>query len=407
MLNCELYCNQITIFINTMPNSTIYLDYNATTPVAKEVLDEMLPYFSSVFGNAASRTHVYGWEADDAIQTARTRVADLIEVDPKEIIFTSGATESDNLGLKGMFEAFSGRGNHIITSGAEHKAVLDACKHIESFGGEVTYLPTEDSGRIDLEKLQAAIRPETVLVSIMYVNNETGVIQPMEDIARICKSRNILFMSDATQAVGKILVQPKSLGIDLMAFSAHKFYGPKGIGGLYVTRDKEIDLREQINGGGHERGYRSGTLNVPGIVGLGMAAQIAKNSIQDDSEKLGKLRDHLESTLIDTLPKVYLNGSKNNRIYQTSNLYFEGVDSEQLLLALSNHIAISSGSACNSAAVLPSHVLLNMGHSRERAMSSIRFSLGRFTTGDEIDRIITKVSEAINRIREENPVWAE
>ncbi len=390
-----------------MLNSAIYLDYNATTPVAKEVLDEMMPYFSAHFGNAASRTHVYGWEADEAVQTARSRVADLLDVHPKEIIFTSGATESDNLTIKGIYEAFAGQGNHIITSGAEHKAVLDACKHIESIGGEVTYLAADASGKIGLEALQAAIRPETILVSIMYVNNETGLIQPIEDIARICKSRNILFMSDATQAVGKMQVHPKSLGIDLMPFSAHKFYGPKGVGGLYMTRDKEINLHEQINGGGHEGGYRSGTLNVPGIVGLGMAARISKSRMQDDSDKLRALRDHLETTLMNTLPKTYRNGSADDRIYQTSNLYFEGVDSEQLLLALSNLVAVSSGSACNSAAVLPSHVLLNMGHSKERAMSSIRFSLGRFTTEGEIDRVINKVAEAVKRIREENPVWVD
>jgi len=389
-----------------MTASPIYLDYNATTPVAPEVLECMLPFFSKTYGNAASRSHVFGWEAEDAVSRAREQIAALLEAEPQEIIFTSGATESVNLGIKGMFEGLKRQGDHVVTVSTEHKAVLDTCKHVESLGGQVTFLPVDPGGMINLDQFEASFTNKTILVSIMFVNNETGVIQPLEEIAEICHSHKVILMSDATQAAGKIKTIPASLKIGMMAFSSHKMYGPKGVGALYVNRDLQHVLAEQMNGGGHERGLRSGTLNVTGIVGFGKAAQIAREKMAEDQSRLFHLRDLLEKGLMDKITGIRHNTRKTDRIYQTSNLYIEGVESEQLLLALGNHVAISSGSACTSAEVLPSHVLINMGMTDDRAMSSIRISLGRPTTEQDIKTTIQKMTAAVEQIRENNPMWA-
>jgi len=332
----------------------IYLDNNSTTPTDPRVVEAMLPYFHQHPGNAASRNHPFGWAAEEAVDYAREQIAGLINVDPKEIIFTSGATESDNLALKGVFEMYRRKGNHIITLKTEHKAVLDACNHLEKQGAEVTYLDVNREGLVDLAELEAAIKPETILVSIMWANNEIGTIQPMKEIGAICEKHGVLFMSDATQAVGKIPVNPKETGVHLMAFTGHKMYGPKGVGALYVSRKKpRVKVTAQMDGGGHERGMRSGTLNVPGIVGFGKAAEIAKQEMADDAIRLSKLRDKLESELM-KLEEVYINGSKEHRMPHVTNLSFKHVEGEGLMMTFNQNISVYSGSACTSASLEPS-----------------------------------------------------
>ena len=389
-----------------MATKKIYLDNNSTTPCDPRVVDAMLPYFYNHPGNAASRNHPYGWEAEDAVDKAREQIADLINVDPKEIIFTSGATESDNLALKGVFEMYSRKGNHIITLKTEHKAVLDSCQKIEKMGGQVTYLDVERDGRVDLQKLEDAITDKTILVSVMWANNETGVIQPMKEIGDICAKHGVLFMSDATQAVGKIPVDPKETGVHLMAFTGHKMYGPKGVGALFVNRKRpRVKVTAQMDGGGHERGMRSGTLNVPGIVGMGKAAEIAKAEMHQDAARLSKLRDKLESALIEKLEEVYINGSKEHRMPHVTNLSFKHVEGEGLMMTFNQHIALSSGSACTSASLEPSYVLIALGLGDDLAHSSLRFSLGRFTTDEEIDQTIEAIKQGVDHMRDLSPIW--
>lgn len=389
----------------TMDNRKIYLDNNSTTPTDPRVVDAMVPYFHNIFGNAASRSHPFGWEAEEAVDYAREQVANLLEVDSKEIIFTSGATEGDNLGIKGVFEMYRRKGNHIITLTTEHKAVLDTCQKIEKEGGEVTYLEVDREGLVDLKKLEAAIKPNTILVSIMWANNETGVIQPMKEIGEICKKHGVLFFSDATQAVGKIPTHPKELGVHLMAFTAHKMYGPKGVGALFVNRKgPRVKVTAQLDGGGHERGMRSGTLNVPGIVGFGKAAEIAKKEMAQDAERLSKLRDKLEEGF-KKLEEVYVNGSIENRMPHVTNISFKHVEGEGLMMTFNQNIAVSSGSACTSASLEPSYVLIALGLGDDLAHSSIRFSLGRFTKEEEIDYTLEKISAGVQHMRDLSPIW--
>ncbi len=383
----------------------IYLDNNATTPTDPRVVEAMLPYFYEHPGNAASRNHPFGWAAEEAVDYAREQVANLLEVDPKEIIFTSGATESDNLGIKGVFEMYRRKGNHIITVKTEHKAVLDTCDHLEKLGAEITYLDVDSQGLINLADLEAAIKPTTILVSVMWANNETGTIQDMKAIGDICAKHGVLFMSDATQAVGKIPVKPKEVGVHIMAFTGHKMYGPKGVGALYVSRkNPRVKLTAQMDGGGHERGMRSGTLNVPGIVGLGKAAEIAKNEMAQDAERLSKLRDKLETELM-KLEEVYLNGAPHSRMPHVTNLSFKHVEGEGLMMTFNQNIAVSSGSACTSASLEPSYVLVALGLGDDLAHSSIRFSLGRFTTEEDVDYAIKSVGEGVNHMRDLSPIW--
>ena len=384
----------------------IYLDNNSTTPTDPRVVDAMLPFFYNHPGNAASRNHPFGWRAEEAVDYAREQIASLIEVDPKEIIFTSGATESDNLAIKGVFEMYARKGNHIITAKTEHKAVLDSCKKIEKMGGEVTYLDVDREGRVNLEELENAIKDTTILVSIMWANNETGTIQNMAGIGEICSRKGVLFMSDATQAVGKIPVKPKEVGIHLMAFTGHKMYGPKGVGVLFVNRkNPRVKVTAQIDGGGHERGMRSGTLNVPGIVGMGKAAEIAKKEMEEEANRLSKMRDRLEKAMMNNLEEVYLNGCKENRMPHVSNLSFKHVEGEGLMMTFNQNIGVSSGSACTSASLEPSYVLIALGLGDDLAHSSIRFSLGRFTTDEEIDLAIEAVTEGVNHMRNLSPIW--
>ncbi len=389
-----------------MSKRHIYLDNNATTPTDPRVIEAMLPYFYEKPGNPASRNHPFGWIAEEAVDYAREQIADLIHVDSKEIIFTSGATESDNLALKGVFEMYRSKGNHIITAKTEHKAVLDSCKRIEKMGGEVTYLDVERDGRIDPAKLEAAIKPETILVSIMWANNETGVIQDMKAIGDVCKKHGVLLMSDATQAVGKIDVDPKAAGVHLMAFSSHKMYGPKGVGALYVCRkNPRVKVTAQMDGGGHERGMRSGTLNVPGIVGFGKAAKIAKEEMAADAARLSKLRDKLQNALAANLEEVYVNGNQEHRMPHVTNLSFKHVEGEGLMMTFNQEIAVSSGSACTSASLEPSYVLVALGLGDDLAHSSIRFSLGRFTTEEDIDFAIDALTKGVNHMRDLSPIW--
>ncbi|KXK40664.1 MAG: IscS subfamily cysteine desulfurase [Saprospiraceae bacterium] len=384
----------------------IYLDNNATTPVDPRVIEAMLPYFYEIPGNPASRNHPFGWDAEEAVDYAREQIAALINVDPKEIVFTSGATEADNLALKGVFEMYASKGNHIITVKTEHKAVLDSCKKIEKMGGQVTYLNVNRDGLIDLGALEAAITDKTILVSVMWANNETGVIQPMKEIGDICKKHGVLFMSDATQAVGKIPVDPKAVGVHLMAFSSHKMYGPKGVGALFVNRkNPRVKVTAQMDGGGHERGMRSGTLNVPGIVGFGKAAEIAKNEMQQDAERLSKLRDKMEKAFQDQLEEVYVNGNIEHRMPHTCNVSFKHVEGEGLMMTFNQNVAVSSGSACTSASLEPSYVLVALGLGDDLAHSSIRFSLGRFTTEEEVDYAIKAVVDGVNHMRDLSPIW--
>ncbi len=383
----------------------IYLDNNATTPMDPRVLEAMIPYFTEHFGNAASRNHPFGWEAEEAVDYAREQVAKLIGADPKEIIFTSGATEGDNLGIKGVFEMYASKGNHIITCTTEHKAVLDTCKHIERLGGEVTYLEVKADGLIDIKELEAAIKPTTILIAIMYANNEIGVIQPVKEISTLAKKNGILYFSDAVQAVGKIPVDVNKDGIDIMAFTAHKMYGPKGIGALYVRRkNPRVKVTAQMDGGGHERGMRSGTLNVPGIVGFGKACELARLEMADDAIRLSKLRDKLENSLMQ-LEEAYVNGNREHRLPHVTNISFKYVEGEGLLMGFNKNIALSSGSACTSASLEPSYVLKALGLGDDLAHSSLRFGLGRFTTEDQIDYTIKAVSETVLKLRDMSPLW--
>lgn len=380
----------------------IYLDNNATTPMDPRVFDAMRPWFMEQFGNAASATHLYGWEARDAVEDAREQVASLVGASPKEIIFTSGATESDNLGIKGLVERKWGKGIgdsmngiHIITCVTEHKAVIDTCKYLESIGVEVTWLSVDREGLISLDELEKAFRPETILVAIMYANNETGVIQPVRQIADIAHRNGALFFCDATQAVGKIPVDVNADGIDVMAFTAHKLYGPKGVGAIYVRRKpRPVNLAEQLHGGGHERGFRSGTLNVPGIVGFGKACAIAQEDMEPDTAKISALRDKLQEALL-KIPGATLNGDPVARLPNVANICFRGVEGQSMMMSLSRFVAVSSGSACTSVTQEPSFVLKAMGLGDEEARGSVRFSLGRFTTEAEIEFAIEKVREVI------------
>lgn len=383
----------------------IYLDNNATTPMDPRVLEAMIPYFTEHFGNAASRNHPFGWQAEEAVDYAREQVAKLIGADPKEIIFTSGATEGDNLGIKGVYEMYTSKGNHIITCTTEHKAVLDTCKHIERSGGEVTYLEVNPEGLIDLKELEAAIKPTTILIALMYANNEIGVIQPVKEISAIARKHGVLFFTDGTQAVGKIPVDVNKDGIDIMAFTGHKMYGPKGVGALYVRRkNPRVKVTAQMDGGGHERGMRSGTLNVPGIVGFGKACELARLEMGDDAARLSKLRDKLETALLQ-LEEAYVNGSREHRLPHVSNISFKYVEGEGLMMGFNKNIALSSGSACTSASLEPSYVLKALGLGDDLAHSSLRFGLGRFTTEDQIDYTIKAVSETVLKLREMSPLW--
>jgi cysteine desulfurase len=385
-------------------NIPIYLDNNATTPMDPRVLEAMLPYFTQKFGNAASRNHPFGWVAEEGVDYAREQVAKLIGASEKEIIFTSGATESDNLAIKGVFEMYKEKGNHIITAVTEHKAVLDACKHVEKLGGKVTYLAVKEDGLVDLAVLEAAMTPETILVSIMYGNNEIGVIQPVKEIAAIAHKYGALFMTDATQAVGKIPVDVNADGIDLLALSAHKMYGPKGVGALYVRRKgPRVKVTAQMDGGGHERGMRSGTLNVPGIVGLGKACEIAGQEMESEAIRLSALRDKLESALT-VLEESYVNGNVEHRLPHVANISFKYVEGEGLMMAMKD-LAVSSGSACTSASLEPSYVLKSLGLSDDLAHSSIRFGLGRFTTEEEVDYAVEVTKKAVTHLRELSPLW--
>ena len=383
----------------------VYLDNNATTPCDPRVVEAMVPYFTENFGNAASRNHPFGWAAEEAVDYAREQVAKLVGADPKEIIFTSGATEADNLAIKGVFEMYSAKGNHIITATTEHKAVLDTCKHIEKLGGEVTYLQVKGDGLVDLSELEAAIRPTTILIAIMYANNEIGVIQPVREISAIAKRHGVLFFSDAVQAVGKIPVDVLKDGIDIMAFTAHKMYGPKGIGALYVRRkNPRVKVTAQLDGGGHERGMRSGTLNVPGIVGFGKAAELARLEMDDDAKRLGKLRDKLESELLQ-IEESYVNGNREHRLPYVTNISFKHVEGEGLLMGFNKNIALSSGSACTSASLEPSYVLKALGLGDDLAHSSLRFGLGRFTSEEQIDYTIEQIRNTVLKLREMSPLW--
>lgn len=382
----------------------VYLDNNATTKVDPRVLDAMMPFFTEDFGNAASRNHPFGWKAEEAVDYAREQIAALIGANEKEIIFTSGATESNNLALKGVFEMYAEKGKHIITVVTEHKAILDTCKHLEKLGAEITYLIPDEQGLITVKQVEDAMRPDTILVTVMYANNEIGVVQPVKEIGALCKSRGVLFHSDATQAVGKIPVDVIADGIDLMSFTAHKMYGPKGIGALYVRRkNPRVKVTAQMDGGGHERGMRSGTLNVPGIVGFGKACELARLEMDSDTARISKMRDRLENELL-KLEESYLNGSKEHRLPHTTNISFKYVEGEGLMMAIKD-IAVSSGSACTSASLEPSYVLKSLGLDDELAHSSLRFGLSRFTTDEEIDFTIKCVSDAVNRLREMSPLW--
>jgi cysteine desulfurase len=383
----------------------IYMDYHATTPADPRVVDAMLPFFSEHFGNAASRNHAFGWEAEEAVETARRQVADLIGANPKEIIFTSGATESNNLAIKGVAEMYREKGNHIITCVTEHKAVIDTCKKLEKQGGRVTYLPVQKDGRIDLDDLRAAITDKTILITIMAANNEIGVLQPIAEIGAIAKEKGILFHTDAVQMVGKVPFSVTDLKIDLASMSAHKIYGPKGVGALYVRRrNPRVLLAEQISGGGHERGMRSGTLNVPGIVGLGKAAAIAQAEMATEGERLRLLRDRLNKKLHANLDELYINGSMDFRLPHNLNVSFAYVEGESLLMGI-NDVAVSSGSACTSASLEPSYVLKALGAGDDLAHSSIRFGLGRWTTEEEVDYVVEKLTTVVRRLREMSPLY--
>ncbi len=382
----------------------IYLDYSATTPVDPRVAEKMIPYLTEHFGNPASRSHSFGWKAEEAVEHARAQVAALVNADPKEIVWTSGATESNNLALKGAAHFYAGtKGKHIITVKTEHKAVLDTCRELEREGFEVTYLDVQENGLIDLQVFQAALRPDTVLVSVMLVNNEIGVIQPIAEIGELCRSRGILFHVDAAQATGKVDIDLAVLKVDLMSFSAHKTYGPKGIGALYVRRKPRVRLEAQMHGGGHERGFRSGTLPTHQIVGMGEAYAIAQAEMAEENRRIKALRDRLWLGIQD-IPAVYLNGDLEQRVPHNLNVSFAYVEGESLMMALKD-LAVSSGSACTSASLEPSYVLRALGRSDELAHSSIRFTLGRFTTEEEIDYAIAQLHQKVGKLREMSPLW--
>lgn len=382
----------------------VYLDNNATTPMDPRVLEAMLPYFNEKFGNAASRNHSFGWTAEEGVDYAREQCAKLIGANEKEIIFTSGATESDNLAIKGVYEMYAQKGNHIITLTTEHKAVLDTFHHLEKLGAEITFLKVQSDGLINLEELEAAMTPKTILVSVMYANNEIGVIQPIKAISDIAHKHGALFMTDAVQAVGKIPVNVDRDGIDLLAFTAHKIYGPKGVGALYVRRkNPRVKVTAQMDGGGHERGMRSGTLNVPGIVGMGAACEIAMHEMESEAKRLSAMRDRLESALT-VIEESYINGNTAHRLPHITNISFKYVEGEGLMMGMKD-LAVSSGSACTSASLEPSYVLKSLGLSDDLAHSSIRFGLGRFTTDEEVDFAIQHTLKAVNKLREMSPLW--
>jgi cysteine desulfurase len=383
----------------------IYMDNHATTPMDPRVLEEMLPYFMEKFGNSASRNHPFGWAAEEAVDIARERIAKLIGATSKEIIFTSGATESDNLAIKGVAEMYREKGNHIITAVTEHKAVLDTCKRLEKYGYRVTYLPVQKSGLIDLEDLKRAMDDKTILVTIMAANNEIGVLQPIAEIGKLCRERGVIFHSDATQAVGKVPIDVNKQNLDLISISAHKMYGPKGVGALYVRRkNPRVQLSAIIDGGGHERGMRSGTLNVPGIAGLGKACAIASEEMEKETAYLIGLRERLRERIMGRLDECYINGSMEHRLPGNLNISFAYVEGESLLMGI-NDVAVSSGSACTSATLEPSYVLKALGAGDDLAHSSIRFGIGRFNTEAEIDYVADRVVETVQRLRELSPLY--
>jgi cysteine desulfurase len=383
----------------------IYMDNHATTPVDPRVVDAMLPYFTERFGNAASRNHSFGWAGEEAVENARAQVASLIGATPKEIIFTSGATESDNLMIKGVAEMYREKGNHIITQAIEHKAVLDTCKRLEKYGYEVTYLPVQRDGRVDPEDVRKAITPKTILITIMYANNEIGIINPMAEIGKIAKEHGIIFAVDGVQAVGKIPVDVQKDNIDLLSISGHKIYGPKGVGALYVRRrNPRVQLSAIIDGGGHERGMRSGTLNVTGIIGLGKACELAQQEMPEESKRMRALRDRLRAGLEAKLDEVYINGSMEHRLPNNLNMSFAYVEGESLLMGI-NDVAVSSGSACTSATLEPSYVLKALGVGEDLAHTSIRFGLGRFNTEEEVDYVTDKMVQVVTKLRELSPLY--
>ena len=383
----------------------IYMDNHATTPLDPRVLEAMMPFFTDKFGNAASRNHSFGWSAEEAVENARQQVASLIGATAKEIIFTSGATESDNLMIKGVAEMYREKGNHVITQAIEHKAVLDTCKNLEKHGFEVTYLPVQKDGRVSPEDVRQAIKPTTILICIMYANNEIGVINPIPEIGKIAKEHGIVFAVDGVQAVGKVPVDVQKDNIDLLAISAHKLYGPKGVGALYVRRrNPRVQLSAIIDGGGHERGMRSGTLNVPGIVGLGKACELCQQEMAQESVRLAGLRDRLRAGLEAKLDEVFINGSMEHRLPNNLNMSFAYVEGESLLMGI-NDVAVSSGSACTSATLEPSYVLKALGVGEDLAHTSIRFGLGRFTTQEEVDYVIVKMVQVVTKLRELSPLY--
>jgi cysteine desulfurase len=386
-------------------NLPIYMDYHATTPVDPRVVEAMVPYFTHHFGNAASRNHSFGWEAEDAVEKARRQIADLIGAGAKEIVFTSGATESDNLAIKGAAAMYREKGNHIITAVTEHKAVIDTCKHLEKDGCRVTYLPVQKDGRVSLDDLRAAITDKTILITIMAANNEIGVIQPIAEIGAIAREKGILFHTDAVQLAGKMPFSVNELQVDMASLSAHKMYGPKGVGALYVRRrNPRVLLAPIIDGGGHERGMRSGTLNVPGIVGFGRAAELCAQEMAGESARLGKLRDRLNERLHASLDEIYVNGSMQHRLPHNLNVSFAYVEGESLLMGI-NDVAVSSGSACTSSSLEPSYVLKALGAGDDLAHSSIRFGLGRWTTEEEVDYVVEKLTKVVSRLREMSPLY--
>jgi cysteine desulfurase len=383
----------------------IFMDYHSTTPVDPRVVEEMLPYFTEDFGNAASRNHSFGWKAEEAVERGRMRIGQIIHADPKEVIFTSGATESDNLALKGVAEMYGEKGDHIITCVTEHKAILDTCKHLEKRGKRVTYLPVDHFGQIDLDQLRDSITDKTILISIMYANNEVGTLQKIREIGKIAKEKGVLFHSDAVQAIGKIPVDVQDLNVDLMSMTAHKIYGPKGVGALYVRKKgPRVRLSAQMDGGGHERGMRSGTLNVPSIVGMGKAFDLAREIMPEESKRLAYLRDKLHKGITGKLDEVFLNGHPTERLPNNLNLSFAYVEGESLLMGLDD-IAVSSGSACTSATLEPSYVLKALGVGEDLAHTSIRFGLGRFNTEEEVDYVTNKVIDNVTRLREMSPLY--
>ena len=390
-----------------MERDPIYMDNQATTPVDPRVIEAMVPFLGEIYGNAASRNHAFGWAAEEAVDRGRGQIANLVGARPKEIIFTSGATESDNLAIKGVAEFYADKGNHIITAVTEHKAVLDTCQALERANlAEVTYLPVDQYGRVDVDDVKKAIRDDTVLISLMYANNEIGTLHPIRAIGALAKERGILFHCDATQGVGKIPVNVDEDGIDLMSMSAHKMYGPKGCGALYVrSRGPRVRLRAQMHGGGHERGMRSGTLNVAGIVGFGKACELCGQELEAEAGRLMSLRQRLYTGLTENLEEVYLNGHPTERIPGNLNLSFSYVEGESFLMGLNREIALSSGSACTSATLEPSYVLKALGVGEELAHTSIRFGLGRFNTAEDVDYVVRRVSEVVVRLREMSPLY--